>query len=604
MTNSSIRPGTLVWYPAKGLGKVREVGGNPQVLFWSDQKSGVAQNIPPTLLTTLKAALSDAVTGDEAEGFDSWSKKSPLKLVALALTSCGGKGTESDIRDKLNGRAPLTPNWGNWWKRTQPKIANLPSHFGSRETSEVIEYTLLSSVADVPADWTEPKSASLADWKNWLLASTHEPPPGRFPTKPVGDTLAKWAGNTIEQALFRALMSGEEFSASDSVSAQAAEGWFRAVAQASLRWRETGGTDTRGYMAARVGELLARLSRIAGERTPQEMLLSAGVLDGEEDAWRRGFVAGMWEAFEGEDARNFYLKSSTVLGRQARGDLAREIALGAFGSRFSSMRHIELDRLLDAVPEGDRRQLLQEMISNSSSGSEGGALDFINRSRHAAEADQMELRMMAVLALQGGESDLGARTSRELADILELEGSNGATEPVGNGQRSISNPPELLRDVKNAHGQALARLRQSHEIEIKREQQKEEELQREISRLSQQIQERNAELDSRREESRLEIRQDMLLAVGEVLQSLCLRYDLEGTVGDIEAGLALALRAGGAELLENAGASISFQPRVHETEQELPDSAPVKVLAPGVIVRNGIHGDRVLLKAQVKHEVS
>ena len=604
MTDSSIRPGTLVWYPAKGLGKVREVGGNPQVLFWSDKKSGVAQNIPPTLLTTLKAVVSDAATSVEAEGFDSWSKKSPLKLVALALTACGGKGTESDIRDKLYGRVPLSPNWGSWWRRTQLKLANLPSHFGTRETSKAIEYTLLSSVANVPSDWTEPKSATLADWKNWLLASANEPPPGRFPTKPVGDSLAKWPENTIEQALFRALLSGEEFSASGYTSAQAAEGWFRAVAQASLRWRKTCDTDTRGYMAARVGELLARLSRIAGERTPQELLLNVGVLDGEEDAWRRGFVAGMWEAFEGEDARDFLLKSSTVLGRQARGDLAREIALGAFGSRFSAKRHIELDRLLDAVPEGDRPQLLQEMVVNSAPGSEGGALDFINKSRHASEANQLELRLMAVLALRGEESDLGARTSLELADTFEFGLTKKAAEPAVNGQQSVSNLPVLLQGVQQVHTQTFSSLRQSHETEMEHERQNVDGLQREISRLNQQIQERNAELHSRREESRLEIRQDILLAVGEVLQSLYQRHGSEGTVGDIEAGLALALRAGGAELLESVGASINFQPRLHAAEQELPDSTPVNVVAPGVIVRSGIHGDRVLLKAQVKHEVS
>ena len=48
------------------------------------------------------------------------------------------------------------------------------------------------------------------------------------------------------------------------------------MAQASLRWREVAGPDSRGYQAARIGAVLARLSQIAGDRTPQDLLLRAG----------------------------------------------------------------------------------------------------------------------------------------------------------------------------------------------------------------------------------------------------------------------------------------------------------------------------------------
>ena len=143
----------------------------------------------------------------------------------------------------------------------------------------------------------------------------------------------------------------------------------------------------------------------------------------------------------------------------------------------------------------------------------------------------------------------------------------------------------------------LEGLRLTHAVELERER-------REQERLRQQVRERNAELAANREESRLEIRQDMLLAVGEVLQSMHRRGNLDQVVGDVEAGLTLALRAGGAETLETLGATVPYKPQWHHAKGEIPYSGTVKVLAPGVIVRGRINGDRVLLKAHVKHEAS
>ena len=105
----------------------------------------------------------------------------------------------------------------------------------------------------------------------------------------------------------------------------------------------------------------------------------------------------------------------------------------------------------------------------------------------------------------------------------------------------------------------------------------------------------NKGLEANRKQSRLEIRQDMLLAVGEVLQTVVRRQasSIDELAGNVEAGLTLAIKAGEAELLNTA-----------------PEG---KVVAPGVQVR-GIIRDKneedgfkevvkVLLKPQVKQEV-
>ena len=416
-----------MWYAPKGIGRVEGTGDSPSVLFWADRKSGKTERLPPNLLTPLADYIPEAEPhiksgeADQWKRFEAEAKKAPLKLVALALSSCGSSGSAAEVRGKLDKRAPLGA-WGSWWKRTEPKLRELPTHFGVDGTDGDVKYILRSSIADVPADWVEPK-VKPADWKKWLLAKTHETPPGRFPTKPVADALAKWPVKTIGQVLYRVMATSEQLLASGDVSSQVAEGWLRAVSQASLRWRETTDTDSRGYQAARIGALLARLSRIAGDRTPQDLFLRAGALDGEADAWRRGFTAGMWEAFDGEDARDLYHKLSAALGRQARADLARELALGAFGPNYAESHHSALDRLLDALPESERHQLILEMTTSvNGPQNDVGFLAYISESRYAAKSDdaaqRLNLLTLTAMLLSNGQGQIASQASRELVFAL------------------------------------------------------------------------------------------------------------------------------------------------------------------------------------------
>lgn len=581
----------MVWYAAKGLGQVTDVSERPAVVFWADGNAASPVTLSELTLTLLDGP--ESANGRAAKGpkFEAWAKNSPLKLAAVALASCGGTGTDKQIREKLEGRAPLSPNWGSWWKRTQSKLGNLPDHFRVSESGGDNNYALVSDVEAVPPDLAKKKTATLSDWKVWLSSDVHGPAPGRFPTRAVANGLTKWPERSVEQALLRVILSSEEALSYGGISAQAAEGWLRAVAQASLRWREVGGSDPRGYTAARVGEVLARLARAAGDRTPQELLLQAGALDGTTDAWRRGFLAGMWEAFEDEDARELYRASSQVLGRQARGDLARHIALAAFGAESSAGREAQLDRLLDTLPEDERIRLLEEIIARASVAQREGILAYLDGSHHAAGADNLRLRVMAALVLgSGGQGKLAARTSWELAESL--------TSPDAYGpeiKALYENTAARVQAIMAFNAGNVEELKENHETQLERERQEQE-------RLRQQVRERNAELAANREESRLELRQDMLLAVGEVLQFVSSNAEREGLGSDVAAGLALALRAGGAEPLGVAGERVAYNPEEHSASEEISESETVKIVAPGVVYRGGTFGDRILLKALAKRE--
>ena len=296
----------------------------------------------------------------------------------------------------------------------------------------------------------------------------------------------------------------------------------------------------------------------------------------------------MWDAFEGEDAREMYRTASSALGRQARGDLARQVALAAFGPEMSDRRHAELDRLLDALPEPERLHILEEVIARATTGQRAEVLDYIDNSRHASGDDRLPLRMVAVLLLSQGRGKLAARTSWELAESLASPDAYGPEVAA-----LYENTAARVQAIMAFNSGNVEELKEAHEARIEQERQEQD-------RLRQQVRQRNAELAANREESRLEIRQDMLLAVGEVLQSL---YSDDGVEAeDVQAGLALALRAGGAEPLGTAGTLVEYDPHLHESIGGAPAEGRVAVVAPGVIVRGGTHGDRVLLKAQVRHE--
>ena len=606
----SFRPGLLVRDNRSKLGRVVGYAGNVEVDgiverqftvdFWGEEERRLERWLIP-----VDEECPEALLLDRPAKLATWADEAPLKLVALALSVSGRTGQVSDIRAKLEGRVIEEGRWKNWWSKRTKALASLPKHFNSVKAPKGNEYTLLSGVDDVPADWKPPakaKAATATDWRKWLQSGAPAPSPGRFPTKQVAKSYAnwssKWSVKNINDTLFGLISRAEETVVDGGMNAQAAEGWLSTIARAAIVWRETGQGDTAGYAAARVGGVMAQLAKLAGGRTPQELLLQAAALDGEFDSWRRGFLAGMWESFDDEDARDLYLKSHGVLGRQAREDMARAVFLAAFGPNFSQRQHAELDRLLDALPDEQRLQLLRELIASANPDQRSSVLGYIAGTHHASGPENLELRMVATLILANEESEFASRTSREMAVASE------AVFPAFSGKVELQKRPSTVVlegavgamqkkiDRKDQEIKELNKVRDA-EVESEREEQE---------RLRQQVRERNAELAANREESRLELRQDMLLAVGEVLQSVHHRNGSGEPAWDVAAGLALALRAGGAEPLGTPGKVVEFDPELHQAEKSAPDRSLVRVVAPGVVYRGGIHGDRVLLKAQVKHE--
>ena len=605
LTPRTLLPGTLV---RDNNSRVGRVAGGPTVVeldgesvnvlpveFW-----GELRRSPESFLTPVNESSPEALLWEQPEELRSWVEDAPLRLIALALSVGGGSGKMSDIRDKLSGRVLEDTQWDNWWKKHSRTVGTLPQHFESAKAPKGNHYRLLTSVDEVPADSTTPaksKPVPVRVWRQWLLSEGPEEAPGRFPTKLVTEALSKWDdAETIDKVLIRLAVSAEAALYEGDISAQEAEGWLIAIAHAAIRRREIGRPDPRGYDAARAGEVLARLSLVAEDRAAPELLLRAWSLDGEIDAWRRGFAAGMWEVFDRGGARDLISKLSAVLGKRDRLALAREVAAAAFGPNYAERRHSVLDRLVDALPLSERHELIMELITSPVNGPQDrvGFLVYITESRYGANTsdtmERLKVLLMATLLLTNGRGPIPTRASQEFAKAM------AAPDSYGPEVQAVF--AEAARGIDQARFDARTEAqKQSQEAQAQLEQERQEQ-----ERLRQQVRERHAELIANREESRLELRQDMLLAVGEVLQSVCRSDDSRATENSVVAGLALALRAGGAEQLGTPGEVVEFNPEHHQAGTSVPERGLVKVVAPGVVYRGELHGDRVLLKAQVKHE--
>ncbi len=572
--------------PKPEVGRVLELNGeDAQVEFWDSTNVSV----PQRFLEPLPDGAAEALLWERPGELASWAEEAPLKLTAVALSVGGNSGKSADIREKLDGWVIEDGKWKNWWsKRTKP-LGSLPEHFRVDKAKGGNEYTLLSAVDAVPRNWTPPPNPSPVElWKEWINSYQDEPPPGRYPPKAVANALADWPSETIQYALEKMLQGARVFLASERPAKPAAAGWMESVGRASLRWHECVGLFDRSYLAPQVTEILMPLSQTVGYSKSGEWLLLAGALSGQPEEWQQGFAAGVWTAVQESDnnarrnRRNLFRVVSDLLGHQNRAELAREIALAALRIDDSPRRYPdldELDRILDDVTEGKGAQRIQEMIAltaPSGQDDKNKLLNYIANSRYSTGPDRLNLLVLATLLLTDGTGEFAIQASQELDTALTT--SDTAAHALYHATHV------RIEEEKVA-------LRQLHEADMEQRQWEQE-------RLRQQVESLDAQMKSGREESRLEIRWDMLLAVGDALQRAYLQgKNADDRLGNVIATLPNALREGGAETLGMVGDTVKYDPKLHHSPEAIPTGAKVRLAAPGVVV-----GERVILKASVSTE--
>ena len=368
------------------------------------------------------------------------------------------------------------------------------------------------------------KPANQAEWKKWLISDTGEPSPGAggYPTKAAFAAISKLRSRDVEKGLAKVIRASEGFVDSVNPSPRDAEAWMEAVGLATCSWLESRKDRTPSYLTETVGEILARLAKVARlDRSPLALLR-----------------------------------------------LARELAPSAFQVEDFRRSHASLDRLLGSLAPEERTQLIRELLvqSNGRETSKESVLQYVGSSRHVTGRERLTAIIIATLVLTDGRGEIPDKASTELAEALASpEKYSRSVQTLTSGARSRH--ARELEDLRRLHSDELESVNESHNIELenlrKSHADKLAMAEQEYERLRSQKRQIEATMSSGREESRLEVRHDMLLTVGDALQR-AYRDDRSARdlLDEVIRTLASALRAGGAEVLESVGSNVYFDPYV------------------------------------------
>lgn len=213
----------------------------------------------------------------------------------------------------------------------------------------------------------------------------------------------------------------------------------------------------------------------------------------------------------------------------------------------------------------------------------------------------------------GSSSRKTASAKSQAADLKQLRDSHAAdlkqqrdSHAADLKQQRESHAADL-KQQQDSHAADLRQIQESYAADLKRQQESYaadlERWQREEERLYNRINALIADKAALREESRLEIRQEMLLRVGDAIQrGYQPGKDSEARLNELTELLPYALRDGGAQPLGTVGDTVPYDPRLHHSMEKIPIGSLVRLSAPGVIVIGGTSGDKVILKANVTRD--
>lgn len=610
-----IRPGTFVRHIDLGVGRVVSQDDAFVVVDFDREKNRRMRESVAANLKILSDNGFEALIRTRREEIRPWVMEAPLKLLAATLTDSPGRAAKvTEVKMELQ-RLDNSVKWDEWWNRIKSTVDR--SNFFTTVTTKsnsIIGISLAPriDIDDVPAEplpkkpradrKSKKRPASKQEWKKWFLDETGSSPPGRWPNSRLFTDLDKWSFQDVERALAQTIRAAREFLASGSTSAKAAAGWLDAVSRVSLRWRGCMESDSSNRLAVETGELLPQLADICGDENRTAGWLVQSALAGQPDRWREGLAEGIWSAAREhrDTVRGLLEITHAQLGLQDLTALVEETSLAAFKASRSDNWTDQIGPFLrmlrDKLPSRELIRLAYRLIlrSKDENALVEEVVDCIAGEDAAwfKDADvRLSLFVLSVLVIADDQNPIVDRASKELAGAFASpERGDSTVQTLFQGVR-ISN--ESLRDSLAKEFDAKCRV---YEAELEQER-------RENGRMTQQLVAFRAQMASGREESRLEVRQDMLLAIGDALQRLYSPgKNTEDRLMDLTGTLPAALRAGGAEPLGIVGDRVRYDPRAHHSTTSIPRGTTVTLSAPGVIVRGGTSGDRVILKASVMHQ--
>lgn len=585
-----------------GVGRVTSQDDSGGLMI--DFGAGEDLHISAGLIGKLKALRPDgleALLWDSPGETGRWVTEAPLRLLAAVLTDVGGTARTVVIRDRLEGRVlGEGVSWNRWWMDVRAAAAE-SDHFrpSKNKKGSITALSLprgvrtddvpMSPLQKKPRAVRQPKKkpATMRDWKRWLLAEGEEPAPGNWPNANLLRNLDRWTSDEVELAFARTIGGARAFLESGNKSSKGQAGWLNAVSRLSRRSQDFMRPDSDYGLVEQAGELLCEavwLDAWDGIEWPH-----AAAYRG--DNWQEAFATGVWAALSARpgEIRDAFRALRSRLDRRTAASLAEEICLSAFRAGDPDSR--DLDALLGAMTAHERQSILYTLIVRSAfeDGRGSGIVSYIADTRHA---DSTHLRPKLLL--------LSALLFRDVPPAVLTEASVGLADVLKSTGESETPLRALVQEIRTRDEKGWAETLGELEYKLGITAEQLESSGLEAERLGQQAAALRAQMKSGREESRLEVRRGMLLAIGDVLQRAHGSANgAEARLQDVIDTIPTVLREGGAEELGAVGDVVPFDPQVHHSVRNLPRGTEVRLLAPGVIVRGDELGDSVILKASV-----
>ena len=446
-----------------------------------------------------------------------------------------------------------------------------------------------------------PESSEEREWWQWFQGKGEADavPPNDNPVKAAYDALNVCPPKFLGTALQRTVRAAGDFLSREPTESAAKE-WAHLLSNAAQRWRSSPDADRDPKTAGKVARLMVELLTVAnftGE--PRHWLCQAGaLLDDHSETWRRSFAAVLWDALppSGREIRNWFdNKAFTHMMRENQVAVAREIALAAFAGSASPVppaRFPGVDALLSYLSDAEKAAFLRNLVTLGISGKahRQSVVDYIAHAHSASHPQRhLDAAVPAAILLADGDGPVADRAAQGIAQALDDVA--GATSPVW--EALLSESRQRTASQRAALTAQIDELRADEEKQRLHYENRLAQSNAETARL-------RAEIAAGREESRLDIRQDMLTVISETLYDLRGRQDSpQEMLRLVATRLTLALHAGGAEEFGAIGETVPYDPIQHHSDSEIRPGSPVRIAAPGAVVRGKLTGDRVLVKASV-----
>lgn len=539
---------------------------------------------------------------------DEWITKAPLRLLACALDGMPKRtGKVGDVKAALQDRVEPAFKWKGWWGRVRPMLDDVAAFKQSKsgitllaqEIADVPAYPLpAKTIKPAPQSRSKaPSQSELLKWQRWFEGKEDSIPSknGR-PVNAAFAAIDECPAAAVKPAVYRIIQAADDLLSSDKPPQSAAAGWAQLLSRAALHLQSQYAPHGDATLPAHIAGLIARLAAVAAfPRETGHWINQAGALpDGEPETWRSAFVSGIWNILprSRHDIRIWFDKAFAQTASGDRTAIAQEIATAAFAAGSSSISPAAIDGLLAPLSSEDKSVFLRNLVVRAAAGKTDrrNALDYIAHSQNELpHHQQINIGALASILLTDTPTSLTEHAAQKIAQALDDPA--GSSGPAWDALLSQSRQHiAALRENWQSDINALKEKLENRQISYETRLAESDDL---IARL-------RAEIAAGREESRMDIRQDMLIVISETLHSLSQKQSgPQKTLQLVTDRLRLALRAGGGEEFGSIGESVDYNPVRHQGDGTIATGTPVRILTPGAMVRGKMTGDRILVKASV-----